>query len=173
MSQWEDVLKGQAKEASEGASKLRADRLSQEKKLRERSEGVEAEEQRVGEVRAELEEREKALVGREAELAELEAGREARAAELEGVRDRLALLEKGLEGQRADLARRKVGDHTTKTEELQMIAIRAWLGFPLRLTGGRTVVHVPLLSCLRSGMAGVSGSDMPGASVEVDSVGAV
>lgn len=108
MSQWEDVLKGQAKEASEGASKLRADQASQEKKIRERSEAVEAEERRAEKARKELEGREEALGGREAELAELEAGREARAADLEGVRDRLALLEKGLEGQRADLAKRKV-----------------------------------------------------------------
>lgn len=108
LSQWEDVLKGQAKEASEGIAKLRADRASQERNLRERSEAVEAEERRAEEARVELEEREKAVAARDAELAELEAGREARAAELEGVRDRLALLEKGLEAQRADLATRKV-----------------------------------------------------------------
>lgn len=108
LSQWEDVLKGQAKEASEGTSTLEADRLSQEVIFQERSEAVEAEERRVEEARLGLEEREKALVGREAELAELEAGREERAAELERVRDRLSLLEKGVEGQRADLARRKV-----------------------------------------------------------------
>lgn len=97
LSRWEDVLKGQAKEASEGIDKLR-----------ERSEAVEAEERRAQEAKAELARREKALTGREAELAEMEAGREARAAELKGVRDRLALMEKGLEGERTDLARRKV-----------------------------------------------------------------
>ena len=97
LSQWEDVLKGQAKEASEGIDNLK-----------ERSEAVEAEERRAEEAKAEFEEREKAILSREAELAEMEAGREARAAELEAVRDRLALVEKGLEGQRADLARRRV-----------------------------------------------------------------
>lgn len=109
LSQWEDVLKGQAKETSEGASKLEADRLSQEKRLSESSEALEAEERRMQEVRSGLEEREEALSSREAEVAEMEAGRETRDAELEGVRDRLALLEKGLEAQRADLVRRKVG----------------------------------------------------------------
>lgn len=102
------MLKAQAKEASEGTSKLEADQLSQERIFQDRSEAMEAEECRVEEARLGLEEREKALVVREAELAELEAGREERAAELERVRDRLALLEKGVEGQRADLARRKV-----------------------------------------------------------------
>lgn len=108
LSQWEDTLKGQAKEASDAADKLQADRLAREGKFRELSEAAAAEERRLEELRSGLEQKEKALAAREANIAEMEAGREARAAELETVRDRLALLEKGLEGQRADLARRKV-----------------------------------------------------------------
>lgn len=108
LSQWEEVLKGQAKEANQGASKVEADLAAQENSLRERSDALEAEQRKVDEARLGLEEREKAVADREVELAGLEEGREARFMELERVREKLALMEKGLETERVDLGERKV-----------------------------------------------------------------
>lgn len=114
LSQWEGVLKGQAKETSETAEALEADRLSLEKQIQERSAALEADERRLVEENSALGQRKKAIADREAELRDLEGGREARSAELERVRDRLAGVEKGLETERVDIARRKVGRPLSK-----------------------------------------------------------
>ena len=108
LSQWEDVLKGQANEANQGASKAEADLASQQNSLRERSAALEAEQRKAEGVRSGLEEREKAVAGREVEISGLEEGREARFMELERVKEKLSLLEKGLETERVDLGQRKV-----------------------------------------------------------------
>lgn len=106
------MVRRQAQENSTGTSKLRTDRLAQEKLLEERHTSVAAEEQRQAEARSTLQEREDALSAREQKAREREKGGDALAAEGRRLQDRLSLREKDLEEEKRELAERKVMSST-------------------------------------------------------------
>lgn len=116
------MVRRQAQENSMGASKLRSDRLAQEKLLEERHASVAAEEQQQAEARSALQEREGTLRDREQKAREREKGGDALATEGRRLKDRLSLREKDLEEEKRELAERKVMSSTQCTPRFTVMS---------------------------------------------------